>query len=124
MSRAGFWALIPLTALSMPRFLFGAWGLINNSSCQGWGHCESKGASEAMDSGWQPFLQVEGTTGRRSCRWEEVPVTLGLRLMTPGAHGSLQASAELKSEKDTDAGSLYKSSMMPTKHAKVRGRGQ
>ena len=62
--------------------------------------------------------------GRRSYRWEEAPVTLGLRLMTPGAHGFSQASAELRSEKDTDAGSPRKSSTMPTKHAKVRGRGQ
>uniref|UniRef100_A0A8C2Y1P7 Nephrocystin 4 n=1 Tax=Capra hircus TaxID=9925 RepID=A0A8C2Y1P7_CAPHI len=46
--------------------------------------------------------QGEGPTGRRSYR-EKV----------------LQASAELRSEKDTDAGSPCKSSTMPTKHAKV-----
>ena len=63
-------------------------------------------------------------TGRGSFKWEEAPVTLGLRLMTPGTHGFSQASDELRSEKYTDAGSPRKSSTMPTKHAKVRGRGQ
>ena len=52
----------PYSSQQAPLFLRGL-GLVNNSSCQGLGHCESKGASEAMDSGWQPFLQVEGPTG-------------------------------------------------------------
>ncbi|XP_044798847.1 nephrocystin-4 isoform X4 [Bubalus bubalis] len=50
---------------------------------------------------------------------ETAHIPFKFQTFSVGPWASAQASAELKSEKDTDAGSLYKSSMMPTKHAKV-----
>ncbi|XP_055438430.1 nephrocystin-4 [Bubalus kerabau] len=50
---------------------------------------------------------------------ETAHIPFKFQTFSVGPWASAQASAELKSEKDMDAGSLYKSSMMPTKHAKV-----
>lgn len=55
-------------------------------------------------------------TGGRAHR----PRTPSRDLLVPV--GFSQASAELRSEKGTDAGSPQKSSAMSTKHAKVRGQ--
>ncbi|KAJ1074803.1 hypothetical protein K5549_017977, partial [Capra hircus] len=54
---------------------------------------------------------------------ETAHIPFKFQTFSVGPWASAQASAELRSEKDTDAGSPCKSSTMPTKHAKVRGRG-
>uniref|UniRef100_A0AAA9TIG0 Nephrocystin 4 n=3 Tax=Bos TaxID=9903 RepID=A0AAA9TIG0_BOVIN len=50
---------------------------------------------------------------------ETAHIPFKFQTFSVGPWASAQASAELRSEKDMDAGSPYKSSMMPTKHAKV-----
>ncbi|XP_070241215.1 nephrocystin-4 isoform X3 [Bos mutus] len=50
---------------------------------------------------------------------ETAHIPFKFQTFSVGPWASAQASAELRSEKDTDAGSPCKSSMMPTKHAKV-----
>ncbi|XP_047581739.1 nephrocystin-4 [Lutra lutra] len=55
--------------------------------------------------------------------WETVHIPFRYQTFSVGPPALVQASAELRSEKGTDAGSPQRSSAMPTKHAKVRGRG-
>ncbi|XDA81708.1 hypothetical protein R6Z07F_011639 [Ovis aries] len=50
---------------------------------------------------------------------ETAHIPFKFQTFSVGPWASAQASAELRSEKDTDAGSPCKSSTMPTKHAKV-----
>ncbi|XP_073653076.1 nephrocystin-4 isoform X12 [Tursiops truncatus] len=50
---------------------------------------------------------------------EMVHIPFKFQTFSAGPRASAQASAELRLEKDTDAGSSRKSSTMPTKHAKV-----
>ncbi|MBV94667.1 Nephrocystin-4, partial [Eschrichtius robustus] len=50
---------------------------------------------------------------------EMVHIPFKFQTFSAGPRASAQASAELRFEKDTDAGSPRKSSTMPTKHAKV-----
>ncbi|TEA39328.1 hypothetical protein DBR06_SOUSAS2110085 [Sousa chinensis] len=50
---------------------------------------------------------------------EMVHIPFKFQTFSAGPWASAQASAELRLEKDTDAGSSRKSSTMPTKHAKV-----
>ncbi|XP_059997602.1 nephrocystin-4 isoform X3 [Lagenorhynchus albirostris] len=50
---------------------------------------------------------------------EMVHIPFKFQTFSAGPRASAQASAELRLEKDTDAGSPRKSSTMPTKHAKV-----
>ncbi|XP_043779233.1 nephrocystin-4 isoform X7 [Cervus elaphus] len=50
---------------------------------------------------------------------ETAHIPFKFQTFSVGPQATAQASAELRSEKDTDAGSPRKSSTMPTKHAKV-----
>ncbi|KAB0341787.1 hypothetical protein FD754_018713 [Muntiacus muntjak] len=50
---------------------------------------------------------------------ETAHIPFKFQTFSVGPQATARASAELRSEKDTDAGSLRKSSTMPTKHAKV-----
>ena len=43
LSRAGLWALIPLTALSMPPFFFGVWGWLITAAARAWVTVRVKG---------------------------------------------------------------------------------
>ncbi|XP_022370202.1 nephrocystin-4 isoform X2 [Enhydra lutris kenyoni] len=54
---------------------------------------------------------------------ETVHIPFRYQTFSVGPLALVQASAELRSEKGTDAGSPQKSSAMPTKHAKVSFRG-